>query len=713
MTMLEPLGHHELLLFWTQLLVLFVTARALGLLAQRVGQPSVVGELAAGLVIGPSLFGRIAPEAAQWLFPGDAEHSGTLLAVAWIGVILLLVETGFETDVKLLGRIGRSTAMVPLGSLLLPLGLGIGMGALMPDTFVADDRTIFALFMGVCLAVSSLPVVAKILIELNLMRRNVGQVIIVAGMVDDIVGWLMLSALAGAAAAGGFQMARLGLTILALVLFVVLAFTLGQRGTDALLRSARKRADGSGVLPLTAVMVVVLAFAVVTQAIGIEAVFGAFAAGIVVARSRWFPKEIERTLHVVTHGVFAPIFFATAGMYVDLGALADREVATWAAIVLAVASFAKLAGSYAGARLGPLGHREALAVGVGLNARGALEIIIATIALSLGVFNQDAYTVIVLLAMATSMAAPPLLRWALADLVASDEEARRLEQEELLARSVIAKAQAALLPTRGGANSAIAARLLDLTLRPEARVTVLTARPPEATRDAIPEVHLRMLREGVGDRDVDHRDVVAEDAADAIRAEAELGYDLVALGLNEDFRGTHRLSPRLRRMLGTMPVPILLVRRGVGVRDHASTTFDRLLVPVTGTDPGRGAEEVAHSIATRLDAEVDLVHVVTRGDQGPREGAPAAEGQLDRAREMADRFGRTTTSVLRNGTDTAHEILATARERRSDLIVLGATLRTGDDGQPFLGHGAEYLLEHAPQTVVVVVFGGPRGGSDG
>lgn len=703
--MLEPLQHHELLLFWLQLLVLFGTARGLGLLAQRIGQPAVVGELAAGLLVGPSVFGRVLPDAASWLFPGDPLHSGILLSVAWVGVILLLVETGLETDLGLLGRIGRSTAMVPLGSLLLPLALGIGMGAMMPETFLGGGRTIFALFMGVCLAVSSLPVVAKILMELGLMRRNVGQIVIVAGMADDIVGWIMLSALAGVAGAGSFQAGKLGLTIAALFGFVAVAFTLGQRATNGLLRSSLKARDGGMAMPMTAVMAVVLVFSATTQAIGIEAVFGAFVAGIVIARSRYFRRDVEEAIHAFTHGLFAPIFFATAGMYVDLGQLASGEVALWAVIVLGVASVGKLAGSYVGARLGPLGHREAIAVGVGLNARGALEIIIATIALSLGVFNQASYTVIVLLAMVTSMAAPPLLRWALSRTDATDEEAARLEREELMRQSVVAKVGNALLPTRGGANSAMAARVLDLVLRPEAHVTVFTVTAPEDPDAATKRQLSRIVQEVFGDRETERREETREDPVSAILEEAALGYDLVALGVNEDFRGTHELSARLQELIADCPVPLLMVRRAlrpVG-EDYPAVRFRRILVPVTGTVVGRAAEELAYTIAGRQDADVDVVHVLSRPD---REMAlePSAVGQLSRARSMAERFGRGASPVLRIGSVASEEILAAAAERRSDLVVLGARMRRTDDGRPFLGHGTEFVLEHAPQTVVVAVF---------
>lgn len=708
MTMLTPLQHHDLLLFWLQLLVLFVTARGLGLLAQRIGQPSVVGELAAGLLLGPSLFGRLLPDWATWLFPGDELHSGTLLAVAWVGVILLLVETGFETDLALLRRIGRSTAMVPVGSLVLPLALGVGMGFAMPDVFVAEGRTIFALFIGVCLAVSALPVVAKILIELNLMRRNVGQVIVVAGMVDDIIGWILLSTLAGVASAGRFDPGRLVGTLAALAVFLVLAFTLGQRGANTLLRRSLQGAAGGTGLQMSAVMVIVLAFAAVTQAIQIEAVFGAFIAGVVIARSRYFRREVEENIHAFVHGLFAPVFFATAGMYVDLGSLADPTIALWAGIVLVVATVGKFAGSYVGARLGPLVHREALAVGAGLNARGALEIIIATIALSIGVFNQQAYTVIVLLAMSTSMMAPPLLRWALSGIGSSDEEAQRLEREELLAGSVIAKARSALLPTRGGANSAMAARVLDLALQDDAHVTVLSvARPHEP--DAATMDRLSGLVADVFDaRDTERRTRTSEDVTATILDEARLGYDVVALGLNEDFRGTHQLSAPLREMLSGSPVPLLIVRREqrrqpADDEDYRILRFPRILVPATGTPAGRAAEELAYTIAERVDAEVDVVHVMSRRDRAAV-GEPSAEGQLTRALSLAQRFGRGASPVLRVGSVASEEIIACADDRGVDLIVIGAQLRRQEDGRPFLGHGAEFVLEHARQTVAVVVL---------
>lgn len=196
--------------------------------------------------------------------------------------------------------------------------------------------------------------------------------------------------------------------------------------------------------------------------------------------------------------------------------------------------------------------------------------------------------------------------------------------------------------------------------------------------------------------------------------EARLGYDLVALGLNEDFHGTHELSPRLQALLVNSPAPILLVRRGIGLAGDAEfrdLRFRRVLVPITGTILGRAAEEIGYTIASRLEADVDLVHVISRPDRDPEAAEPSALGQLDRARSLAERFGRGASPLLRVGATAYEEILAAADDRGADLIVLGAQVRAHDD-RPFLGHGTEFVLEHARQTVVVAVFPPSRAPTD-
>ncbi|CAN5505438.1 cation:proton antiporter [soil metagenome] len=683
---------------------------------RKVGQPAVVGELAAGLVIGPSLLGRVMPDVYAFVFPADPVQEGLLLAVSWIGVVLLLVVTGFETDLKLLSRLGTTSISVSGGSLVVPLVLGFFLGNLLPDIFLGadDQRLAFALFMAVSLSISSLPVVAKILMDMGLMRRNVGQVIVAGGMANDLIGWIMLGVLAGIVTGGGFQILGLATTIGSIALFMVLSLTVGQRLTDSALRRARQSSVGL-VSPFTVVILLTLLLSVITQALGVEAVLGAFVAGIMLGRSRYRQKEIEHSLEVVVNSWLAPIFFATAGLSVDLGLLADPVTALWAVIVVAVAALSKLIGAFAGAKIGGMSNMEGLAVSIGLNARGAIEIVIATIGLGLGILNARSFTIVVVMAVATSLMAPPLLRRVLGRMAAGPAEAARLEREAMLEASVIAGTTRALLPTRGGANSALAARLLHMAMQPDTAITVHTVHPDDEDAARRSREVAESVRQWLPDRDVETIDRVADDAARAITQEADLGYGVLALGMSEGFTGGHALSKVLADTLIGSPIPIILVKHGVGVdAQSTSLTFDRLLVPSIGTKAGLAAEEVAYTLASRTGSLIDVVHVVNRldssdGGMPPLRGGTqvgtsrVVEGLLAQSRALASQFGREPNIQLRTGSMVGPELAQAADESGVDLIVLGAQLRSYG-GHPFMGHGVEWLLEHSEQTVVVVLL---------
>ena len=703
MTMLTPVGEHQLLLLWVQLVVLLVTARSLGLLAQRFHQPRVVGELAAGVLVGPSIAGRLFPDLVGWLFPGDAVQSALLLSIAWLGILLLLLVTGFETDIDLLRRLGRPVVGLSVGSLVIPLVMGFALGWVMPASLWGPgaDRLTFAAFIGVALSISALPVIAKIMTEMGLMRRNVGQLTIAAGMINDLVGWMLLGVVVGLFSAGSFEVGGLLVTLGSVVLFLLIGVTVGQRVVDQVLR--RARSAGGFASALTATIAVTLILGAITQAMGVEAVLGALVAGVILGRSRYQRHDVRRSVEVLSSSIFAPIFFATAGLYVDFAVLLTREGATWAMIVLAVATIAKLAGSFLGGRLSGLTSIESLAAGIGLNARGAMEIVLATIGLSLGALNDASYAMIVLLAVATSMAAPPALRPVLKRLHAAPEESERLAREELLAEALIAGATSALLPTRGGLNSEVAAKVVDALLQPSATITILTVRARREAPDASPD--LSGIREALRGRNVEFQAEVDVDPAARILNEAGMGHRLLTLGLNDDFGGSHQLSEPVQRVIADSPVPMLLVRRGEHVRDSADlmgNPFRRVLLGVTGTRPGLAAEEVAFRLTGRYAARLLAIHVVTRGEQ---EGAlsPAVQRQLSRVRESAGAFGADGVFQARRAPMAADELLRTAEEWQADTIVVGATVRP-IDGRPFLGHGTEWLFEHARQTVIGVVF---------
>ena len=697
---------HQLLVFWLQLFTLLVTARVLGGALRAVGQPAVIGELAAGVLLGPSVLGHLAPALHQWLFPDDPLQRALLSGPSWIGVFLLLILTGSETDLALIRRLGQATARVAVGSLLLPVLAGIALGLALPGEFVGEGapREVFALFMGTALGISALPVIAKILSDLDMMRRNIAQVLLAAAMADDIAGWILLGMVAGLAQSGSLDAGRLLFTIAGLGLFLFLAFGVGQRLVDALLRGVLVRRWGSSAT-LTAALLVALAAGSATHAIGLEAVFGAFIAGIVLGRSRFHDPEVFGQLDGVTRSFFAPLFFATAGLRVDLGLLRDPEVLGWGLVVLAAASFSKAGGAYLGARLAGLPRREGLALGVGLNARGAVEIVVATVGLSIGVLNPSSYALVVLLAIVTSMMAPPLLRLVIRDWVGSEEEQARLAQERQLGGNVLVRAGRVLLPSHGGPNSVLAARLVDFAWPKDAEVTVLAAGRDVPSEDL---ARVRMALEGRPHR-VQHEP--GQEPLRAILEQAALGYGAVAVGATDERIAGTLISPVVDELLASSPLPVVMVRRGARLDPEQVPRFRRVLVPAVGTKPGRAAQEIAYGVARHEDARVLLAHVVTRPSFGEAFGygydgervahADVAERVVEEARDLATEMGVRVEPVIRVGMSAAEEILALARESHADLLVLAANLRQFT-GRPFLGHGVEYLLEEAEATVVVV-----------
>lgn len=410
---LPPLGDHELLVFWCQLAVLLLAARAGGYVVRYFGQPRVIGELLAGVALGPSLAGELWPRQWGWLFPDDERQAGLLLGLAWFGVVLLLMTTGAETDLAVVRRQGRAAVTTAFGSLLVPLGAGIALGWWLPTQFVGDDgrRWIFAVFIGIALAISSLPVAARILGDLGLLHRPMGQLVMAVAMTNDIVGWILLGLLASVAETGSVSGGEIALAVGGMAAVAALTLSAGARMLDGVMEMVRARDGGPAASASIAILFTVVVGAV-TQAVGLEVVIGAFLAGIALGRSRLAAEPIMHHIEIMTSAVFAPLFFAVAGLRVDLRQLDQASVLLGALLITAVATFGKLSGSYVGARLSGMGRSDAFGVGAALNARGALEIVVATVGLTIGVLSDASYTAVVLMAIATSALAAPLLQLA-------------------------------------------------------------------------------------------------------------------------------------------------------------------------------------------------------------------------------------------------------------------------------------------------------------
>jgi Kef-type K+ transport system membrane component KefB len=426
-----PLGGHCLLVLLTQLCLLLLAALLLGRLATRFGLPAVSGELCAGVLIGPSVLGELAPCLSHWLLPNDAAQIHMLDGIGQFGVILLVGMTGIEIDFGLVRQRRAQAATVGIAGLAVPLALGLAAGFLAPDALVptGTGRGVFAFFAGVAMCVSALPVIAKMLLDMRLLHRDFAQLTIAAGVLDDVVGWILLSVVS-AAATVGLRGRSILMPLLWLAVVVVFAFAVGRPAVRWLMsRAGRSKEPG----PVLAMAVVVMAgCAAATQAMGLEASFGAFVGGLLLGAAARGDVLRLAPLRTVTLAVFAPLFFATAGLRMNLALLSRPTVLLSALGALAVAALGKFCGAFLGARISRLDRWEALALGAGMNARGVIQIIVATVGLKLGVLNTASYTIVVLVAIATSLMAPPILRHAEPRIPATGTEETRRQKAALM-----------------------------------------------------------------------------------------------------------------------------------------------------------------------------------------------------------------------------------------------------------------------------------------
>ncbi len=712
--------HHELLVFWVQILALWAVARIFGAIARRVGLPSVVGELSAGLALGPSIFGVLWGSGFDWFLPGyeegDVQGSLLLLGVSWFSAAFLLVVAGFETDLNLIVQRGKPAAMVTAGSIILPLAGGLIVGTQFPTEFFgtnADgelaDRLTVTLFIGVSLAVSALAVVAKMLSDLGLMRRDVGQITVAAGMANDLIGWVILGVISGVAVSGGFDPVNSGLTVLGLALFLVGALTVGQRIVDASLRAVRR--DGANLQgALTVALASMFIFGVITQWLGVEAVLGAFVAGVVLARSRYQQPGAVHVVEDLTSVVFAPLFFATAGLRVDLTLLRGKAL-YWTGILLAVALVLKFVGSYVGARVGGLSSREGLVLGAGLNARGALEIIIATVALSLGVFNATAFTMIVIIPLITSLIASIGVRVFAQNLEGSVAERERLAKEEALAKNLVVRGGRVLIPSEGSKSSIVASQVVHFAWPADQGATVVAIKDEEGN-----EPDLEPITNTMFGRDFEFVTAADNEAAEALIAQSKLGYSVAAVGVAD--LGGAVLSTFADDLLNELHIPVVLVRRARNTGKRLPGIFARALVPVAGSQSSRAALELAGNLSANLGTQLMLSHVIYQDtptgvggvglvdrlrDAAVANSKDAAASVLADAAAQAQELRASFETETRFAPSVSGEIMRHANQIDADLIIIGAEVRRLE-GKAYLGQNVQSVLDNAPQTVVVVVL---------
>ncbi len=440
-------GPSEFLLI-AQIVLLIAVGRGLGEIMQRIGQPSVIGELLAGIILGPSLFGWAWPEAQQAIFPKAPEQEAMIDGIAQFGILLLLLLTGMETDLKLVRKIGRPALAISIASIVVPFACGFALGEMLPDTLLPGPqaRLVASLFMGTALSISSVKIVAVVVREMNFMRRNVGQIIVATAIIDDTIGWIIIAVIFSLAAQGTLDLASVAKAVLGTLVFLAVSFTIGRWLVFQLIRWANDNLVSTAPV-ITVILLLMGGMALITHLIGVHTVLGAFVAGILVGESPILTRQIDERLRGLISSVFMPVFFGLAGLSADLSVLRDPKLLMLTGLLVLIASVGKFGGAFVGGTIGGLSKRESLALASGMNARGSTEVIIASIGLSIGVLSQDLFTMIVTMAIVTTMAMPPMLRAALARLPMDKAEKERLEREEFERRGFVAISSACCSPS--------------------------------------------------------------------------------------------------------------------------------------------------------------------------------------------------------------------------------------------------------------------------
>jgi len=448
------MNEHDVLHFLISLVSLLATARLFGEAARRTGLPLVVGEISAGIVLGPTVLGHISPGVEAWAFPGGPAKV-MLDGYTTLSVLLLLMLAGLEVDLGVVSRRGRSALLTSLLGILFPLAGGLVLGFLLPDADLVhpERRLLFALFCGVALSISALPVIAKTLLDLGIYKTDIGLLVMSAAMINDLVGWLCFSLLLQPMRGAALDVGALLVTLGSIFAFVTFALIVGRRAVDAFFGQIDDEHPASPGRMLSLIVVLALLGAVCTLYLGIHAVFGGFVVGVAVGDSPRLREHTKAVIHEFVTNIFAPVFFASLALRVDFASAFDLRLCL---LVLGIATIAKVLGCSVGGRLGGLKWREAGAVAFGLNARGAMEIILALLALEADMIRPKMFVALVVMALATSLMSGPFMKRLLSTDTEDEELAALLQRGAFIpdlsaagASEAIAELVSALAPSLG------------------------------------------------------------------------------------------------------------------------------------------------------------------------------------------------------------------------------------------------------------------------
>ena len=389
-----------------QMVVVIAVARAVGALFSKIGQQAVIGEIAAGVLLGPSLFGALAPATFAGLFP--AASMGNLQLLSQIGLLLFMFVVGMELDLGLMRSRASEAVVISHASIFFPFALGVALAYTLYTSFAPSDVTFmpFALFMGIAMSITAFPVLARLLKERNMTKTAQGNMAIVCAAIGDVTAWCILPFVIAISRAG--DLLNAWFTIVLTAIYVAVMFFV----VSPALKTLRGRMSTQGVADpafIAVAFLTLLASAYVTELVGIHALFGAFVAGAVMPSKVSLRALLTERVEAVGTYLLMPLFFAYTGLRTQIGLLDDAHLWTVCGLVVATAVAGKLLGTACAARMVGQSWHDSLTLGALMNTRGLMEVIVLNIGYDLGILSPTMFTMLMLMALLTTCMTAPAL----------------------------------------------------------------------------------------------------------------------------------------------------------------------------------------------------------------------------------------------------------------------------------------------------------------
>jgi len=409
---LHYLSEEHLLIFLFQLFILLAGAKLMGALCQRWGYPALAGEILTGILLGPTILGRVFPAGYECLFPRELVQQNMLETVAWLGVLFLLLATGFEVSLSSVWKQGRAVLTIGVVGVAIPIILGALTFYWFPERYWGPNanRLTFTLFLSTAAAISAIPIIAKVLHDLEILKSDFGLTTLTAFVVNDLLGWLVFTLVLGIAAVREASVNATLQILFETLLFGTVCLTVGSKFVGRITLALKRTSLPDPATTLSFIACLAMLCGAITQWIGIHAILGFFLAGIMAGNTDEISERTRESLSQMVHSVFVPLFFASIGIKIDFLRNLDLILLV---VFTTVAIGGKFIGAWIGGMLAKLSRADALSIGLAHIPGGAMEIVIGMLALELGLIPEHVFVAIVFAALSSSVAVGPLLGWSI------------------------------------------------------------------------------------------------------------------------------------------------------------------------------------------------------------------------------------------------------------------------------------------------------------